>query len=147
MIYNRSGMFKRVDDIRKKDFRDEAKAVKDNFDDKDIADEKYEEMIDNSKEAVYEKAMESTRYIDVGRVNARLYVSGEKVEGFISCNYEETVDEMTKVADIFGEGVKAVYSKDAGTPAFYRHPMKDNSAKVSSVELYKTAKKFLDNLK
>ena len=205
MIYNRSGMFKRVDDIRKKDFRDEAKAVKDNFDDKDIADEKYEEMIDNSKEAVYEKAMESTRYVDVktlmlthkqlslaasfvrnetynlpmeidgemtdvvlkvihneneepsvavsletpylGRVNARFYVSGEKVEGFISCNYEETVDEMTKVADIFGEGVKAVYSKDAGTPGFYKHPMKDNSEKVSSVELYKTAKKFLDNLK
>ncbi len=204
LIYNKSAVFKRVDDIRRKDFRDEAEDLADTFDDKEVTGEKYDTMIDNSKEAVFEKAMDSERYIDVkalmlthkqltlaasfarnetyhvpvkidgemtdvtlkivhndekeasvaisleteylGRVNARLYQNGDRVEGYIACNYRDTVTEMSKVADIFGDGVKAVYSKDADTSAFTGISMKDNSENVSTKDLYRIAKLFLENI-
>ena len=64
----------------------------------------------------------------------------------IEANDRDTVTEMSKVADIFGDGVKAVYSKDADTSAFTGISMKDNSENVSTKDLYRIAKQFLENI-
>ncbi len=205
LLHGRGRAFKKVLDIRKDDFEEEIDELKNNFDGKEEAGTKYEEMMENSKKAVYEAAMESDRYLDVkeltlthkqlslavsfskeetynvpmeidgemtdvvvklvhnekeepcvavsftgqyiGKVTARFTVDGGKTSGYIACNYEDTVTELQKTVDILGENISVIYSKDTDRDfAFSRLPMKDNSEKVSSYELYRVAKKFLKNI-
>ncbi|MCQ2519862.1 MAG: DUF6240 domain-containing protein [Lachnospiraceae bacterium] len=204
LINRKNAAFKKVDDIRGKEFREEINEVKENFAEKEEAYEKYESLMENSKEAVFEEAMNSEKYIDVrelmlthkqltvaaslaknetynvplevagemtdvalkivhneneepnvsvmfqndyfGKVSAKFTVNDGKISGYIACNYKDTVTELKKTADILGEGVTVVYSREADLSAFNRIPMKDNSEEVSTVQLYKVAKTFLESL-
>lgn len=85
---------------------------------------------------------------EMGRVSARLYKENGEVKGYISCNLQETLSKMEKVADILGKEVYTVVSgKSDSDTVLSAIPMKDNSNDVSSAELYETAKAFLEAVK
>ncbi len=205
LIRQRGRAFKKVDEIRGKDFRDEIDELSDDFDEEEKAHEDYMKMADNSKEAVFERAMASDSYIDVkeltlthkqlslaadlsreetynvpmeidgemtdvmlkivhnekeepsvavsidtemlGRVSARFTIDDGKTSGYIACNYEESVTKLQKVADIMGDGISVIHTRDTDRDfAFSKLSVKDNSKRVSSEELYKTAKRFLKSI-
>ena len=204
LLRRKGAAFKKVDEIRGKKFREEIDTLKEGFDDKDEVRSNYDTLMDNSKEDVFERAMESQRYVDVrelmlthkqlsiahsfaenetynipmevdgemtdvalkivhntdeepsvavsieteylGKINARFRIEDGKITGYIACNFKDTVTEMQKSADILGDGVTVVYSRDVDLSAFSKIPMKDNSEEVSTAELYKVAKRFLDSI-
>lgn len=85
---------------------------------------------------------------DLGRVNATLYTDEDNITGFIACNLTETVTKMQKVADILGDGVKAVHSeKLIAGERLSKLSMANNRKEVDSSMLYKAAKQFLAALK
>ncbi len=204
LLRRKGAAFKKVDEIRGKKFREEIDTLKEGFDDKDEVRSNFDTLMDNSKEEVFERAMESQRYVDVrelmlthkqlsiarsfaenetynipmevdgemtdvalkivhntdeepsvavsieteylGKINARFRIEDGKTTGYIACNFKDTVTEMQKTADILGDGVTVVYSRDVDLSAFSKIPMKDNSEEVSTAELYKVAKRFLDSI-
>lgn len=201
LLNRRNRAFRKVDEIRGKDFKEEIGELKENFEDREKASGEYESLMDNSKEAVFEAAMNSERYVDVrelmlthkqlsvalsfasnetynvpmevdgemtdvvlkvvhneteepnvsvmfeneyvGKVSAKFTIENGKTQGYIACNYRETVTKMQKTADILGDGITVVYSREADLSGFTKTPMKNNSEAVSSVDLYKVAKSFL----
>lgn len=85
---------------------------------------------------------------DYGRVSARFTCEEEKINGYIACNFRETVTKMEKVADKLGTGVKVVFSTHSDSDAALASiPMRENTSDVSSDELYKAARQFLDAMK
>lgn len=199
----KNSAFKKVEDVRGEEFREEIETLKEEFDEEESAKEGYEDLITNSKEAIFNEAMSSDSYLDVkslmlthkqlslslslsknetynmpcvidgemtdvvlkivhnekdepnvtvsfenerlGSVMAKFTVNKAEASGYIACSLKETVTKMKKAADILGEGVKVVHSKDTDSQ-FGKISMKDNSDNVSNIELYRIAKTFLKGI-
>lgn len=205
MIRRKNNAFRKVDELRGEDFREDMDELEEDFDEKDQAQTDYSEMMIKSKEAVFEAAMNSDRYLDVkeltlthkqlslavsfakeetynvpsmvageltnitlklvhnpdeepgvavsfsnenlGEVSARFTLEEDRTKGYIACKFTESVTKLKKVADIMGEDVSVIQTKDLDRDfAFSRIDMKKNSEEISSEALYKIAKKFLQSL-
>lgn len=84
----------------------------------------------------------------LGRVSARLNKENGSITGYISCNLQDTLTKMERVADILGKEVYTVMSGRSDTDSILSAiPMRENSSEVSSMELYETAKAFLEAVK
>lgn len=85
---------------------------------------------------------------NLGRISARLSVKNDVVNGYISCNLEETVTKMQEVADKLSNEVLVVFSNKSDTDNLIsKIPMRENSSEVSTTQLYGTAQKFLEAVK
>lgn len=205
MLRRKNNAFRKVDDLRRDDFREEMSELSEDFDEKEEVQTDYSEMMTNSKTAVFEAAMNSDSYLDVkelslthkqlslavsfskeetynvptmigkeltnvtlklihneeedpkvavsfaneflGEVSARFTLEGGKTKGYIACKFAESVTKLEKVADIMGEDVSVIQTKDMDRDfAFSRIDMRKNTEEVASEALYRIAKKFLQSI-